>query len=69
MDTVPNSSTEDLLKGHACDTVPFTLQETIMISFMSVHSFLVASANLLNREEKILLTAFLKFLNDIWRGR
>lgn len=69
MDIVSNSSTEDLLNGHVFDTVPFTLQETIMISFMSVDSFLVASANLLNREEKFFLTAFLKFLNDIWRER
>lgn len=42
--------------------MPFTLQETIMISFMSVHSLLVATADLLNREEKILLQLSLSFL-------
>lgn len=68
MDTVSNYSTEDLLNGHGCGTVPFTLKETIMISFMTVHSFLVSSANLLSMGEKLSFTAFLKFLKNSWRG-
>lgn len=62
MDTVFYSSTEEFLNGHACDTAPFTLKDTIMISFMSVHSFLVASANLLNTEERNFCQLSLSFL-------
>jgi len=40
IDTLSKSSTEDLLTGHDCDVVPFTLQETIIISVLSVLSLI-----------------------------